>query len=71
MSFFFVCLKNIDGITPCFYLTMDRVERFDFTTFIWSEGFRLIVPRSGEESRLFAFIGPFQPMVSYQFHNSI
>nr|CAH0101184.1 unnamed protein product [Daphnia galeata] len=60
---FFVGLKNIDGITPCFYLTMDRVERFDFTTFIWSEGFRLVVPRSGEESRLFAFIGPFQPMV--------
>nr|CAH0107515.1 unnamed protein product [Daphnia galeata] len=40
-----------------------ETQRFDFTTFIWSEGFRLIVPRSGEESRLFAFIGPFQPMV--------
>jgi hypothetical protein len=50
---------------------MDRVERFDFTNFVLAEDFRLVVPRSGEESRLFAFIGPFQPMVSYQFHNSI
>ncbi len=50
-----------------FYLTMDRVERMDFTSHTWSEGFSLIVPRPAEESRLFAFVGPFQPTVSY-FH---
>jgi len=44
---------------------MDRVERMDFTSHTWSEGFSLIVPRPEEESRLFAFIGPFQPTVSY------
>jgi hypothetical protein len=46
---------------------MDRVERMDFTSHTWSEGFSLIVPRPAEESRLFAFIGPFQPTASY-FH---
>ena len=35
----------------------------DFTFFTLSEGFGLIVPRPGEESRLFAFVRPFQPTV--------
>ena len=30
---------------------------------VWSEALGLIVPRPGEEIRLFAFIGPFQPKV--------
>ncbi|XP_046454085.1 ionotropic receptor 93a-like isoform X2 [Daphnia pulex] len=55
--------KNVDGVLCSFYLTMDRVERMDFTSHTWSEGFSLIVPRPAEESRLFAFIGPFQPTV--------
>ncbi|XP_046657326.1 glutamate receptor ionotropic, kainate glr-3-like isoform X4 [Daphnia pulicaria] len=56
--------KNVDGIVCSFYLTMDRVKRMDFTSQqTWSEGFCLIVPRPVEESRLFAFIGPFQPTV--------
>jgi ionotropic glutamate receptor len=42
---------------------MDRVKRFDFTASAWSEGFSFVVPRPEEESRLFAFIGPFQPLV--------
>lgn len=56
--------KDINGIGTCFFLTMDRVERFDFTSFIWAEGFRLVLPRPGEGSRLFAFIRPFQPWVN-------
>ncbi|EFX85981.1 hypothetical protein DAPPUDRAFT_98390 [Daphnia pulex] len=55
--------KNVDGLLVAFYLTMDRVERFDYTSSSWSEGFSFVAPRPGEESRLFAFIGPFQPMV--------
>ncbi|XP_046453943.1 ionotropic receptor 93a-like [Daphnia pulex] len=55
--------QDINGIVPSFFLSMDRVERFDFTSFIWAEGFRLVLPRPGEESRLFAFIRPFQPWV--------
>jgi len=54
----------IDGILVAFYLTMDRVERFDYSASAWSEGFSFVAPRPGEENRLFAFIGPFQPTVS-------
>jgi glutamate receptor, ionotropic, invertebrate len=43
---------------------MDRVERFDYTASTWSEPFSFVAPRPGEESRLFAFIRPFQPMVT-------
>lgn len=43
---------------------MNRVQRLDYTTHPgWVDGFRLVVPRLGEESRLFAFIGPFEPLV--------
>jgi ionotropic glutamate receptor len=42
---------------------MDRVERMDFTFHTFSDGFSLVVPKPEEESRLFAFIGPFQPNV--------
>ncbi len=44
---------------------MDRGERFDYTASAWSEAFSFVAPRPGQESRLFAFIGPFQPMVGY------
>lgn len=48
-----------------FYLTMDRVERMDYSFFTWVDGFSLVVPNPGEESRLFAFVRPFQPWVNY------
>ena len=56
--------QNIDEIATGFYLTLDRIERMDFTFLVLSEGFGLIVPTPGEESRLFAFVRPFQPMVA-------
>ncbi|XP_057378577.1 probable glutamate receptor [Daphnia carinata] len=56
--------KDIDGIATNFYLTLNRMQRMDYTThYGWADGFRLVVPRLGEESRLFAFIGPFEPTV--------
>nr|CAH0108320.1 unnamed protein product [Daphnia galeata] len=55
--------KDVDGIACSFFLTMDRVERMDFTFHTFSDGFSLVVPKPEEESRLFAFIGPFQPNV--------
>lgn len=59
--------KDVDGILGAFYLTMDRKQRFDYTYIVWSEDFFIISPVPGEENRLFAFIGPFQPMVSYRY----
>ncbi|KZS20158.1 Uncharacterized protein APZ42_013153 [Daphnia magna] len=39
-------------------------NRMDYTSsFAWVDGFSLVVPRPGEESRLFAFTRPFQPTV--------
>ena len=35
----------------------------DFTFFIWTEPYTLIVPKPELESHLFAFIRPFRPMV--------
>jgi hypothetical protein len=35
----------------------------DFAYFIWTEPQAMVVPRPGEEPRLFAFIRPFQPLV--------
>ncbi|XP_045036265.1 glutamate receptor ionotropic, kainate 3 isoform X2 [Daphnia magna] len=55
--------EAIDGIASSFYLTMDRVTRMDYTFPTWADGFSLVVPRPGEENRLFAFVGPFQPTV--------
>lgn len=36
----------------------------DFAYFMWAEPFTLVVPRPGEEPRLFAFIWPFQSSVT-------
>jgi ionotropic glutamate receptor len=58
-----VISQNFDGIMVGFYITMSRAERFDYTASAWSEGFNFAMPRPGEESRLFAFVGPFQPRV--------
>ncbi|XP_046461499.1 uncharacterized protein LOC124207902 [Daphnia pulex] len=56
--------KKIDGIPCAFFLTQDRINRMDYTSyFVWVDGLSLIVPKPGEQSRLFAFIGPFQPSV--------
>ena len=39
----------------------------EYTSMVWTEPFTLIVPKPEEESRLFAFIRPFQPLVTYKF----
>lgn len=45
----------------------------DFAYFMWAEPFAMVVPRPGEEPRLFAFVRPFQLPVNnynrvYKFH---
>ena len=46
-----------------FIVTPDRKEKMDFAFFIGTEPYTLIVPKPEMESRLFAFIRPFHPMV--------
>ncbi|XP_046454702.1 glutamate receptor ionotropic, kainate glr-3-like isoform X2 [Daphnia pulex] len=62
-TFYQLMNQDVDGIVGAFYLTMDRVERMDYSFFTWTDGFSLVVPNPGEESRLFAFVRPFQPWV--------
>lgn len=44
-------------------VTPERFNKMDFCYMSWTEPYTLIVPKVQEESRLFAFIRPFQPMV--------
>ena len=69
--FFFNCdfcifNKNIDAMCAGFIITIDRKEKMDFVYAIVTDLWTIVVPVPGEESRLFAFIGPFQPMVSHR-----
>lgn len=43
--------------------TPDRKKVIDFSYPFWIGPFKLLVPKPEEESRLFAFIRPFQPLV--------
>ena len=38
-------------------------KKMDFAYVMWAEPYAMVVPRSGEGPRLFAFIRPFTPMV--------
>ena len=59
----FVFTQEVDGTISSFIASPDRKERMDFTFFLWTEPCTLLVPTPELESRLFAFIRPFQPMV--------
>jgi len=45
----------------------DQLDKIDFTYPIVLSPLKMIVPSGEEESRLFAFVRPFQPMVKGQF----
>ncbi|XP_045025966.1 glutamate receptor ionotropic, delta-1 [Daphnia magna] len=56
--------NEVDGFAVVFIATPERKKKMDFTSFFgWSESYTMVVPRPEEESRLFAFIWPFQPSV--------
>ncbi|XP_046445822.1 glutamate receptor ionotropic, delta-1-like isoform X1 [Daphnia pulex] len=55
--------KEVDGVAVAFVPTLDRKKNVDFTYFVWSEYFAMVVPQPGEETRIFAFIRPFQSTV--------
>ena len=45
--------------------TPERRKNIDFPQFfVWAEPYAMVVPHPEEEIRLFAFIRPFQPMVT-------
>ena len=41
----------------------------DFAIFMWAESLAMVVPRPGEEPRIFAFVHPFQSTVIHFVHS--
>lgn len=57
-------MQEADGILGSLVSNPDRAARVDFTSaHIWTEPYTLVVPKPKQQSRIFAFIRPFQPMV--------
>lgn len=57
--------QKVDAATMGFIATPERKQIMDFAYFMWTEPYVMVVPRPGEEPRLFAFIRPFQPNVNF------
>lgn len=55
--------KEVDGSPVAFIRTPERAIEMDFAYFLTAEPHAMVVPRPGEEPRLFAFIRPFQSSV--------
>ncbi|XP_057369972.1 glutamate receptor 1-like [Daphnia carinata] len=63
-AFHLIQNKEVDGFAVVFIATPERKKIMDFTSFFgWSDSYVMVVPRPEEESRLFAFIWPFEPAV--------
>ncbi|XP_046446908.1 uncharacterized protein LOC124196138 [Daphnia pulex] len=55
--------REVDGSPVGFIPTPERAIKMDFAYFLTAEPHAMVVPRPGEEPRLFAFIRPFQSSV--------
>ncbi|XP_057369973.1 glutamate receptor ionotropic, delta-1-like [Daphnia carinata] len=55
--------KEVDAFVNGLTATPERKKKVDFSYFIWTEPYAMVVPRPGEEPRLFAFVRPFQSLV--------
>lgn len=59
----------MEGILSSHVITPLRAELMDYTCGLWwSEPYNLVVPTTEYESRLFAFIHPFQPTVKTKYN---
>ena len=57
-------LQKVDALAVGVYPTPERKNKMDFGYIIIAESYCMVVPRPGEEPRLFAFIRPFTPKVN-------
>lgn len=55
--------KEVDSTLIGLAITPERYEKMDFTFYHWIEPYSMVVPRPGEEEKIFAFIRVFQPTV--------
>ena len=56
-------VQEVDALNVGTMATTERAKKMDFAYIMWAEPYAMVVPRSGEGPRLFAFIRPFTPMV--------
>lgn len=59
--------REVDVYSNGVVATPERKQKVDLTYFIWTEPYSMVVPQPEEQSRIFAFIYPYQPMVNYTF----
>ena len=57
-------LQEVDALALGVYPTLERKKKMDFGYIVIAESCYMVVPRPGEEPRLFAFIRPFTPIVN-------
>nr|CAH0102497.1 unnamed protein product [Daphnia galeata] len=62
-AIYLVANKEVDALVNGFAATPERTKNSDFSYFIWTEPYSMVVPQPEEEPRLFAFIRPFQTTV--------
>lgn len=53
----------MDGTGSAFVVDPERARKMDYTNFLWTEPYNLVVPKPQPVDRHFAFIQPFQPTV--------
>lgn len=58
-------LQEVDALVNGLVASPERKKKMDFSYFIWTELYSMVVPRAEEESRLLAFIRPFQSIVQH------
>ncbi|XP_045025959.1 glutamate receptor ionotropic, delta-1-like [Daphnia magna] len=63
LAFQLVSNKEVDVYSNGVVATPERKQKVDLTYFIWTEPYSMVVPQPEEQSRIFAFIYPYQPMV--------
>nr|CAH0103993.1 unnamed protein product [Daphnia galeata] len=55
--------KKLDGSSRFVIANYDRLKSVDFAYYMWAESLAMVVPRPGQEPRIFTFVHPFQSTV--------
>ena len=55
--------QKLDGSSRFVIPTYDRLKSVDFAFYMWAESLGMVVPRPGQQPRIFAFVHPFQSTV--------
>ena len=62
-------MQEVDALVNGLAVSPERKKIMDFSYFIWTEPYSMVVPQPGEEPRLFAFVRPFQTTVKIGIFN--